>query len=414
MFSRSFPFFIASRYLKPSRRNRFLSFITAIAIVGVTLGTCALLISLSILRGYDETLRTTIIDFMGHIEISGYYANDSLVGGESIGNGLRGRIPEIKAISPFVRREAIIRSSKGLEGVLLKGMESTEDISAIRETVIAGEFLSQKVSSEEGALPPLVIGKRLADRLFVGLGDTVVLFIAAGVPDVNTPPLIEQFVVTGVYRSGMAQYDDIYVFTTIQAARQLLQYSPDIVSGFDVMLSDPEKIGEVVQQIRHDSGGNYWAESVFELFSSIFAWIDLQRMLIPIVMAIIAVVATFNVISILLMTVLEKTESIGTLATIGASPRTIMKIFVSKGVLVTSIGVFSGAALTLIFSILQLRYGLIGLEADIYIFESVPIAIDPLHYIVVILGTILLAMLATLIPAAIASRLRPVMTLRFQ
>jgi len=114
------------------------------------------------------------------------------------------------------------------------------------------------------------------------------------------------------------------------------------------------------------------------------------------------------------MTVLEKSESIGTLATLGAGPSTVMKIFVSKGVLITAAGVLAGSALTLAFSLIQQRYGLLGLEADIYIFDSVPIAIDPWHYIVVIFGTILLAVLSTLVPALIASKLRPVVTLRFR
>ena len=381
--------------------------------IGVTLGTCALLVSLAILRGYDETLRTTVIDFAGHIEVIGRDNIDTLVNAGAVQNSLQGvAFPEIKGISPFVRREAIIRSSNGLEGILLKGTDPALDISAVREKIIEGSFLSDQAG--EGEMPSLVLGERLADRLLVGVGDTVVLFVSVGTPDLNNPPLIEQFVVKGLYRSGMAQYDDVYVFSDINDARSLLGYSPDRVSGFDVLLHDPSGIKEVALKINQELGRDYWVATVFELFGHIFAWIDLQRMLIPIVMAIIAVVATFNVISILLMTVLEKTESIGTLSTIGAGPGSIMRIFVSKGVLVTGIGVLTGAVLTLIFSLLQQKYGLIGLEPDIYIFDTVPIAIDPLHYVVVILGTILLAVLATLVPAAIAARLRPVSTLRFQ
>lgn len=412
MFGRSFPVFVALRYLKPSRRNRFLSYITAIAVVGVMLGTCALLISLSILKGFDQMLRTTIVDFTGHIEVSGYFGNDSLSDAGAIRGEIFGGFPEVRQISPFIRREAIVRSSDGLEGVMLKGIDPAQDVSTIREKMVEGEFLAGE--SRTGELPPLVLGKRLADRLLVGIGDTVVLFIATGTPDLETPPLIEQFVITGLYRSGMAQYDDVYVFSTIGAARSLLAYGPDVVSGFDLTVNDPEMIGEVAERIRQSAGGAYWAESVFELFGSIFAWIDLQRMLIPIVMVIIAIVATFNVISILLITVLEKTESIGTLTTIGAGPGSIMRIFVSKGVLVTGVGVLAGGVVSLLFSLLQQAYGLVRLEADIYIFEAVPIAIDPLHYLTVILGTILLAVIVTLIPAGIAARLRPVATLRFQ
>lgn len=412
MSKRSFPLFVAFRYLMPSRRTRFLSFVTAVSTLGVMFGTCALLISLSILKGFNQNLQSTIVDFMGHIEMTGYFEGDSLANAERILHDVPAMFPEVRSISPFVRREAIIRSNDGLEGVLLKGIDPKTDISTVRGKVTAGTFDLQR--KDTGALQGLVVGGRLADKLRAGVGDTVVLFIANGKPDLNVPPTIEQFVVQGIYRSGMAQYDDIYIFTNIDVARRLVNYGDDLVSGFDLLLKDTETIRETATRMNERLGSPYYSRPVFEIFSSIFAWIDLQRMMIPIVMAVIAIVATFNVISTLLMTVLEKNESIGTLATLGAGPGTIMRIFVGKGVLITGVGVLLGAALTLGFSILQQKYGLIGLEAEIYVFDAVPIAIDPLHYITVIAGTLLLSIISTVVPAWIAARLRPVVALRFQ
>ena len=411
MFKQSFSRFVAVRYLKPSRRTRFLSFITAVSVVGVTFGTCALLVSLSILQGFSRTLESTIVDFMGHIEMTSYFEADSLTGAETMLREISAKFPEVRSVSPFIRREAIIRSNEGLEGVLLKGVDPTTDISTVKTKIVDGTF---KLDASPGELPSIVIGERLADKLRVKSSDTVVLFIAHGTPDLNTPPTIEQFVVSGTYRSGMAQYDDIYVFTNFAAARSLVGYPKDAVSGFDILLHDVGEIRETAMAMNDELGSPYFSRPVFDIFSSVFAWIDLQRMMIPLVMAVIAIVATFNVISTLLMTVLEKTESIGTLSTLGAGPGAIMRIFVSKGVMITGVGVMLGAGLTLAFSILQQQFGLIGLEADIYVFDSVPIAIDPLHYIVVILGTLLLAILSTLIPAWIAGRLRPVVALRFR
>lgn len=403
---------VARRYLRPSRRSRFLSFITAASSIGIALGTCALLISLSILQGFDETLESTIIDFMGHIELSAGYRADSLENAPAAERKLETMFPEISSFAPYVRREAIIRSDDGLEGVLLKGVDARRDISVVRSKLVAGNYIDHLPRRD--AAPGIVIGERLSDRLRVSVGDTVVLFIANGTPDLSTAPMIEQFRVGGIYRSGMAQYDDVYVFTSIDDARELLGYNDDVVSGFDIRLHDPDGIRDAASRINDVLGVPYLAVPVFDLFMSIFAWIDLQRLMIPVVMAIIAIVATFNVVSTLLITVIEKTESIATLSTLGASPRAITAIFVSKGVLVAVVGVLLGAALTLGFSLLQMRYGLIGLEASIYVFDAVPIAIEPLHYLVVITGTILLAVVATLIPAVIASRLKPVAVLRFR
>ena len=411
MFKQSFSRFIALRYLKPSRRTRFLSFITAVSALGVTFGTCALLVSLSILKGFNQTLESTIIDFMGHIEMTSYFEADSLVGAAHMMREIPERFSEVRSVSPFIRREAIIRSNEGLEGVLLKGINVATDVSTVRTKIVEGKF---DLSQSARGFPSVVIGKRLADKLRAGVGDTLVLFIAHGTPDMNTPPTIEQFVVSGTYRSGMAQYDDIYVFTDFNAARKLVGYPPDAVSGFDILLKETDNIREVSMAMNDILGSPYFARPVFDIFSSVFAWIDLQRMMIPIVMAVIAIVATFNVISTLLMTVLEKSESIGTLATLGATPGNILGIFVTKGVMIAGVGVLLGAGLTLAFSLLQQKYGLIGLEANIYIFDAVPIAIDPVHYVVVIAGTLLLAVISTLVPAWIAARLRPVIALRFQ
>ena len=408
----SFSWFLARRYLRPSRRNRFLSFITAIATLGVMAGTCALLVSLSILDGYDQTLRSTIIDFMGHVELTSRFGVDSIAGAGAVEQRVTDQFPRIDRLSPFVRREAIIRSDRGLEGVLLKGVDPAADISVVRSRIVDGEFVAPRASADD--LPGIVLGARLAERLSLSPGDTTVLFVADGRPRIDQAPTIEQFRVTGVYRSGMAQYDDIYVFTTIDDARSLLQYPGDVVTGFDILLEEGEDPGYTAAALNDYLRIPFVATPVQELFSSIFAWIDLQRLMIPVVMIIIAIVATFNVVSTLLITVIEKTPSIATLSTIGASPAAITRVFVSKGVLITTVGVLLGAGLTLVFSILQQQYGLIRLEAAIYVFEAVPIAINPIHYLIVILGTVALAVLTTLLPASIAARTRPMAILRFR
>ena len=137
----SFSWFLARRYLRPSRRNRFLSFITAVATIGVMFGTCALLISLSILEGYDQTLRSTIIDFMGHVELTSRFGVDSIADAAGVRQRIRENFPQVDRLSPFVRREAIIRSDLGLEGVLLKGVDPQSDISVVGSRIVDGEFV---------------------------------------------------------------------------------------------------------------------------------------------------------------------------------------------------------------------------------------------------------------------------------
>lgn len=410
MKSNQFPWWVARRYLRPSRRDRFLSFITFVAAFGVMLGTCALLVSLSILEGFDRQLNATIVDVTGHCELVTRFGVDSISEAPRVAEMLEQSVDRLDRIAPFVRREAIVRSDVGLEGVLLKGIDPKRDVSKVREYVVDGEFLSER--SDPNRLPQLLVGARLAELLGVGPGDSVVLFIADRNPELESIPTIEEFEVAGLYRSGMAGYDDVYVFTMIGEAQQLLGYRSTEVTGFDLLLDDPEQADAVAAEINELLGIPYSAVSIRDLFASIFAWIDLQRLMVPVIMIIIAVVATFNVVSTLLISVIEKSRSIATLSTLGATGSAIGQIFTAKGVLVTLVGLLSGSFLTLIFSILQQNLGLIRLEASIYVFDAVPIAIDPLDYLVVIVGTLLLAILTTLIPARIAAKTRPMSILR--
>ena len=408
-----FSWWVAQRYLRPSRRDRFLSFITIVATIGVMLGTCALLISLSILEGFDRELRSTIVDVTGHIELTTRFGVDSIAASDALAASLPSQLPEISAVAPFVRREAIVRSDVGLEGVLLKAIDPARDVSRVRDFMVAGSFVAD-ASSTGAELPSLLVGERLAERLGVVPGDTTVLFLADRDPSIEQAPTIEQFVMGGLYRSGMAEYDDVYVFTDLPTGRRLLGYAADEVNGFDILVNDPERAEETATGLNNLLGVPFSAVPIQDLFASIFAWIDLQRLMIPVIMIIIAIVATFNVVSTLLISVIEKVKSIATLATIGATGTGIGAIFVSKGFIVTLVGLVAGSILTLIFALLQQNFGLIRLEASIYVFDAVPIAIDPLHYLLVAVSTLALAVATTLLPAWIAARTKPIAILRLR
>lgn len=408
---RSYPFLIARRYLLPGRRNRFISFITAIAILGVTFGVSALLISLAILDGFDQTLRSNMIAFVGHIEVTSF-ARRPLTGYAEQVRTLPKKLPEVRAVSPFVSREAILRSHSGLEGVVLKGVVEGLDVSSIRSRMVRGVF--RFPVGGENELPTLVLGERLANRLGLSLGDTVVVFAPNGTPSPDNPPSIEQFRVGGFYRTGLAEYDDIYTYTSLQTAQRLFEYTADQVSGYDILVRDVEHAEQTARKLDEVMGYPHYPQTVFSIFGSIFAWLDLQRAPIPIVLALISVVAVFNIVATLLMVVLEKTESIGVLATLGVRPRGVMAIFVGQGLLIGGVGTTLGVVLSLGFTLVQQHYSLLSLDADIYFIDAVPVALVGWHYALVISATLALCIFFTLLPAWIASRVRPVKALRFR
>ncbi len=406
-----FGLFVARRYLAPGRRNRFISFITGIAAIGLMFGVASLLISLAILDGFDTTLRSTMVAFMGNIEVTSF--------GDRPLNDYRRTLeqmprstPGVKAASPFVAREAILRSQQGLEGVIVKGVVPSLDVSTVRDRVVEGSFDVTAPSAMD--IPRLVLGRRLARRLGLRLGDTAIVFGPHGVPSPENPPTIEPVVIAGIYSSGMAEYDDIYTFTSLAAAQRLFEYDTDQVSGYDVLVRDVKQVDRVKSELEVTLGYPHYPRTVFEIFQSIFAWLDLQRAPIPIILGIIIIVASFNIISTLLMIVLEKTESVGVLSALGARPGGILTIFVEQGVLIWAVGAIAGSLLSLTFTLLQQHFHVFALDADIYFVDAVPVALVPWHYGVVLAGSFVLSLLSTVIPAFIAARLRPMDALRFR
>ncbi len=408
---RPYSLFVAGRYLAPSRRNRFINFITAIAVLGVMFGTAALLISLAILDGFDKTLRSNMVAFVGHIEVTSF-GRKPLGGYRQMLKTIPALAPEVTGMSPFVGREAILRSRSGLEGIYLKGVIAGRDVSSIRTRMVAGSFAFPRTDSS--ALPSIVIGQRLADKLRVRRGDTVVLFAPNGIPTPQNPPAIEQFLISGIYRTGLAEYDDIYTYTSLESAQRVFSYAPDEVSGYDIVTSDIERAEPTARKLDTLMGYPHYPRTVFDIFQSIFAWLDLQRAPIPIVLGLISIVAGFNILSTLLMVVMEKTESIGVLSSLGARPGGIMAIFVGQGLIIGAVGTGLGALLALGFTLVQMKYKLISLDADIYFIDAVPVALTPWHYALVIAVSLALCILSTFVPAFIASRLRPVEALRFR
>jgi lipoprotein-releasing system permease protein len=409
---RPYTFFIARRYLAPTRRNRFLNFITLIAVLGVMFGTAALLISLSILDGFDQTLRSNMIAFMGHIEVTSFNPSQPLKGYSNVVRELPTREPEVTAVSPFVQREAILRSRVGLEGVLLKGVRADIDVSAIRHKMIAGKFEFPPLSVD--STPRMVLGNRLADKLGLHVGDTLVVFAPNGVPTPENPPMIEQFRLGGIYRTGMVEYDDIYTFTSLDATQRLFGLKSDEVSGYDLLIKDVDQAEQTARRLDTVLGYPHYPRTVFDIFQAIFAWLDLQRKPIPIVLGLIIIVAVFNIISTLLMVVLEKTESIGVLSTLGARPSGIIGVFVGQGLLVGGVGTLLGVMLSLGFTLIQMYYKPFHLDADIYFIDAVPVALKAWHYILVVSVSLVLCIFSTIVPAFVASRLRPVEALRFR
>ena len=407
MSSVSASWFIAKRYLESHRRSGFLSFITGMTILGVTLGTAALIITLSVLSGFEREIKEKVVTFTSHIQVVGYQ-NEPLHQYRRSVDRVEKQVSGVKSISPFAAKEGMIRSRDAVDGILLKGIEVSRDAVTRQQHLVSGRFLGE----DTAGIPELVIGSKLARRLNTGIGDKLVVFALPAGSTPSVQPRAMQFQLVGIYESGMAEFDDIYAFATLRNAQKLFRMEDD-VSGYDVLVSDLTAVDETAKQIETVLGYPHFARTVFQLYRNLFSWVELQKKLSPLLLSLISLVATVNIIGTILMFVLDKIRAIAILKSLGAGPSLIRRIFILQGLSIAAVGVALGNILAYVCCWLQLTFRIISLPSDIYYMNAVPILLRPENFLIVTGVALVVAFFTTLIPSRAAARLDPIAALRF-
>lgn len=401
-----FPLFISTRYMLSNKDSRLLNLISVITIVGIALGVATLIIALSILSGFEKTLTQKITDFDTHIRIFSY--KEGLPNHEYYIKSLKNKIDDqLDYISPYVSKLAIISSKNRKEGINLQGLIEKEHIDRIKSNLIAGNYLEDSDST-------MIIGKTLATKLLVKPGDKVKLFALKNdrLPSPTDLPNIKSFIISGIYESGMAEYDNMIGFTSLGSAQSLFSMV-DQINGIDIKLKSVENIDSLSSLIRKELRYPYYARTIFEIHRNIFTWIELQKKPIPIVLGLIIIVAVFNIISTLLMLVLEKTNAIGILKSLGSKSQEIIRIFLYQGIYLTLIGIISGNFLAWLLMSVQLKFNIIKIPSSVYFVTRVPIEMDFRIFVLISIIAFILALVSAVIPSYFASKTNPVTALRF-
>jgi len=400
------PFFISTRYILSNKDSRLLNLISVITITGISLGVATLIIALSVLNGFENTLTQKITEFDSHIKIISY--NESLPNSDNFIYNLNNRIgDQVDFISAYVSKLAIISSRNRKEGINIKGILQGSESQKLRSNIISGNLDMDNSNS-------ITLGKTLATKLMVKIGDNVTLFALNNdqLPSPANLPNIQKFLVTGIFESGMAEYDNLIGYTGMKSAQNLFSMD-DEINGIDIKLKSIEKIDRVAQVVRKLSRYPYHVRTIFEIHRNIFTWIELQKKPIPIILGLIIIVAVFNIISALLMLVLEKTNAVGVLKSLGAKGSEIVKIFIYQGVYLTVIGILAGNFLAWILMSIQLKFDVIKVPSSVYFVTKVPIEMSADVFVLISAVTFVLSLMAAIIPSFFASRITPVTALRF-
>ena len=420
-----FPFerFVARRYLLGAEGRTegraFLRFIVYVAVGGVAVGVAALLLALSIVRGFSEEIEAKIVGFGAHVQVESY--RDRPLDEADVRMGTLAALPDVRDVAPVVTEFALLRHRQSeIDGVALWGTNRPPPFLAERVTEGAFSF-----AADSAGRPGAVLGEQLARRLGVDVGDRVTVFSmrqaagdeedeGVGPTSVLQQPRVEQFHVAGLYETSLANFDDLYVFTSIGAARELLGYASDEVTRFDLTLHDADRAEAVALDVERRLGFPVLARSIREVFRNLFAWVNLQESVIPLVIGVIVLVAAFNILSALLMMILEKAREIGVMGSLGASARAIRRLFLWLGLLIGIVGTAIGEGLALGLALLQQRYGIIPLPEEAYYMETAPVSLDPLDFLLVAAVALALCALAAYIPARVAARIEPARVIRFR
>ena len=405
-----FPSFVVKKYITHKGDKKFISLISLITIIGIALGVSIMIITLSILDGFESTITRKVINFNSHIKITSF-GNRDLQSDPNILEQIKRDLKEhMVSLNPYLSKLAIIRSDTHSEGITLLGIGSNR-----QETEIGSFITEGSLDSLAGAsLPGIALGAKLAEKLFISLGDTITIFSLKNdrIPSPSNPPAILQFKVNAIYKSGMKEYDDIYGYVDLDLMRKLLDLG-EVVSGYNIKLNNITLADSLSNHLQNELRYPYYVRSIFTLHRNIFTWIELQKKPIPLVLGLIVIVAVFNIVGTLLINVLEKTKEIGILKSLGAKRKQILSVFIYQGIFLGGVGIIIGNLLALILSYIQNNYQIISIPQSVYYLSTIPIEINLFNYVLISFLAIILSLLASLIPSFVASKVKPVSAMRF-
>lgn len=404
----SFEWFIARRYFSSSRKGAsFLSFIKIMAVSGVAVGAAGLLIALAVVHGFKSTIQEKILGFGNHITVSTYTGNP-ITRADTLLSFVAAQ-PGVDAAQLAVTGQGMVQAGNYVEGTLIKGVDENGDLSDLRSYVTDGTF---DLRMQESGRPGLVLGQRLARSIGASPGSTITLYTLRGSGGTELPDIM-QFTLTGIYHTGIDIFDDTFVMIGFSHAARLLSVPPGMAHQVDIRVSDLGLIRQVHAQLHEELRFPLYVENIYQTYSNLFAWIDLQEQTIPFVISVMIIVAAFNLIGAVLMMVLERTRDIGILKTIGASDRSIKSIFLFEGLLVGAAGLVIGIAISLLFYWLQSTYGIIPLSEDNYFMTTAPVEPKIRDFFLVGGVTMLLCALASWLPARTAAKTDPLKVIQF-
>ena len=408
--------FIVRRLIGSRKEGRsFSRSIVGIAMFGIALSLAVMIVAVAIVTGFKKEISNKVTGFGAHMQILNMDSNLSYetipvpAGLESVTRIQK--IDGIKNVQPFAIKAGIIKTGEEIHGAVLKGIDKSYDWSFIEEHLTEGELFHVNDTVRSNMV---VLSGSTASLLKLGVGDRFTMYF------IQDPPRARTFTISGIYNTSLEQFDMLYIFSDIKQVQRLNNWNMGEVSGYEVLLNKmedlPELAGRVREQVGFDfleDGSRLKVETIAQKNAQIFDWLKLQDMNVIVLVILMVVVAGFNMISGLLILILERTNMIGILKALGTNNVSVRKIFMYQSAYLTLVGLFWGNLVGLGICLAQKYLNLMPLDPTSYYLDTVPINLNPLHLLMLNLGTMLITFLFLLIPSMIIARISPEKSIRF-
>ena len=405
--------FIARRYLVSKHKVNFITIISILSIGGITIGVAALIVVLSVFNGFGSLVTSFLVNFDPHIRVE-ILNPDNGKAVERLDSVLS-KNSEVVKFSPYVSGKVLAFRAGLFQVVNLKGIDvsSGESIYDIEQSMLYGKYsLAQK-----GIYPEMLLGLHLADRMQTLIGDTLTLLSPAGIEKAVTQfaaPKTEKFILSGIYSTTNNEYDDSYIFTSLQFAQNLLGYK-DHIQGYDIRLNDIDESFDVKAQLQKVlPAEDYRIETWYDFHRDLYSAMQIERWTAYIILCLIIAVASFNILGSLSMSVIEKKRDIGVLHSMGAQQKSILKIFMYEGILIGIIGTIAGLFLGYFICFLQLKFNIYPLDPTQYKIDSLPLQLRLSDFFFVSGASLLLTFLASLFPAKKAAKINTIEAIKWE
>jgi lipoprotein-releasing system permease protein len=409
----SFEYFIGGRYLRAKQKETFISLITILSVAGVTVGVMALIVVIAVMAGFESDLKQRILGVESHIVLMRH--DGSFSGYKKISkqiNGLQG----VEAATPFIYSQIMLRSSTGVSGAVLRGIDpesASSVIKILKNSVLQNLKQIQREGDSKTFVPGIILGKELARNLGVLKGDAVYLISSRGmISPIGYLPAMKRFEVAGIFESGMYEYDGSLAYIDLKDAQKILNMKGS-VTGIEVRVDDIYNARNIAKEIVSELGFPYWARDWMRMNHNLFSALKLEKTVMFIILALIVLVAAFNIASTLIMMVMGKTKDIAILKAMGAMDSSIRKIFIYKGMIIGAVGTSLGVCLGFIICKLLEKYKFIQLPGDVYYISTLPVRLETLDVFMIASAAMVICFLATLYPASQASKLNPIEAIRY-